>query len=124
MLNLGSTAGFLPGPNMAVYHATKAYVLSLSEAVAEELRGTPVSVTVLCPGATATRFAEGAGMEGIFLFRSLPTADAARVARAGWRAMHRGRRIVVPGPINKVFAFAPRLSPRALTTRVAAMFLK
>lgn len=124
ILNLGSTAGFMPGPNMAVYHATKAYVLSLGEAVAEELRGTPVTVTTLCPGATATNFARDAGMEGITLFTALPPASAARVARAGWRAMHRGRRVKVTGMANWLFSVGPRFVPRAPVARIAAIFLK
>lgn len=124
ILNVGSTAGFMPGPNMAVYHATKAYVLSLGEAVAEELRGTPVTVTTLCPGATRTNFARDAGMEGIRLFTALPPAAAPRVARAGWRAMQRGRRVKVTGLANWLFSVGPRLAPRALVPRIAAIFLK
>lgn len=124
ILNVASTAAFMPGPNMAVYHATKAYVLSLSEAVAEELRGGPVSVTVLCPGATATNFAADAQMEGIALFRSMPPASASRVARAGWKAMKKGRRLRITGLANRFFAFGPRLAPRFLVPRIAALFLK
>ncbi|MCW3782237.1 SDR family NAD(P)-dependent oxidoreductase [Defluviimonas salinarum] len=124
ILNVGSTAGFMPGPNMAVYHATKAYVLSLSEAVAEELRGGNVTVTALCPGATATGFQSVAQMENALLLRVLPVAEAGAVARAGWRAMQRGRRICVTGSFNRFFAAAPRLSPRALTTRIAGLFLR
>lgn len=124
ILNVGSTAGFMPGPNMAVYHATKAYVLSLGEAVAEELRGTPVTLTTLCPGATATNFARDAGMEGITLFTALKPASAACVAHKGWRAMHRGRRVKVTGVVNALFSVAPRFVPRALVPRIAAIFLK
>lgn len=124
ILNVSSTAGFMPGPNMAVYHATKAYVLSLSEAVAEELRGSDVSVTALCPGATATNFQADAKMENVFLVRAMPMPDAASVARAGWKAMKRGRRIRVTGLANKLFAFGPRLVPRALSARMAALFLR
>lgn len=124
ILNVSSTAGFMPGPNMAVYHATKSYVLSLSEAVAEELRGAPVSVTVLCPGATATNFAKDAKMEHIRLLKALPAASAKGVAKAGWKAMKKGKRTRVPGPLNKLIAFAPRFAPRALTTRMAALFMK
>ncbi|MEZ5780034.1 MAG: SDR family oxidoreductase [Paracoccaceae bacterium] len=124
ILNVASTAAFMPGPNMAVYHATKTYVLSLSEAAAEELRGQPVTVTVLCPGATATNFAKDAKMENIALFRSFPVASAARVARKGWKAMKRGRRICVPGLLNKIIALLPRFSPRFLTTNVTARFMK
>ncbi len=124
ILNVASTAAFMPGPNMAVYHATKAYVLSLSEAVADELRGSGVTVTVLCPGATATNFAKDAKMEGIRLFKLMPLPSAQSVAKAGWRAMRRGRRIRVTGVFNLLTTLLPRLSPRALTTRVAALFLK
>ncbi|MCV2871089.1 SDR family oxidoreductase [Defluviimonas sp. WL0050] len=124
ILNVGSAAGFMPGPNMAVYHATKAYVLSLTEAVAEELRGGPVTVTALCPGATATNFAKDAQMEGIALFKALPPASAKRVAKAGWKAMKKGKRIRVTGLQNKFFAFAPRFAPRFLVPRIAALFLK
>lgn len=124
ILNVASTAAFMPGPNMAVYHATKAYVLSLSEAVAEEVRGSQVTVTALCPGATATNFARDAKMEGIRLFKAMPVPSASSVATSGWQAMKRGRRIRVTGLMNMLFAFAPRLSPRLVTTRIAALFLK
>ena len=119
ILNVASTAAFMPGPNMAVYHATKAYVLSLSEAVAKELRTSAVSVTVLCPGATQTAFFDAAGMEGVRLLKLTRPAAAPAVARAGWQAMMRGRRILVPGVMNRLFAFAPRLAPRGLVTRIA-----
>ncbi|MGB3312940.1 MAG: SDR family oxidoreductase [Albidovulum sp.] len=124
ILNVGSTAGFMPGPNMAVYHATKAYVLSLTEAVAEELRDSPVTVTVLCPGATATNFIKDAQMEDIALLKALPVASAKRVAKAGWTAMKKGKRIRVTGLLNKFFAVSPRFAPRALTTRITALFMK
>lgn len=123
ILNVGSTAGFMPGPEMAVYHATKAYLLSLSDAVAEELRGTDVSVTVLCPGATATNFARDAGMEEIPLFTLTRPASARAVAEAGWRAMQRGQRVRVTGLLNRGFALAPRFAPRWLVTRIARIVL-
>jgi len=119
ILNVGSTAGFMPGPNMAVYHATKAYVLSLSEAVAEELRGTNVRLCVLCPGATQTGFFDAADMHGVGLLRLGRPARADAVARAGWQAMMAGRRTRVTGALNKLFAFTPRVTPRSLTTLVA-----
>ncbi|MFB9150665.1 SDR family NAD(P)-dependent oxidoreductase [Roseovarius ramblicola] len=119
ILNVGSTAGFMPGPNMAVYHATKAYVLSLTEAVAEELRGTNVRLCVLCPGATQTGFFDAADMHGIGLLKLGRPARADAVARAGWQAMMQGRRIRVTGAMNRIFAFAPRLAPRALTAFIA-----
>jgi short-subunit dehydrogenase len=124
IMNIASTAAFMPGPNMAVYHATKAYVLSLSEAVAEELRGGKVTVTVHCPGATATNFAKDARMEDIALFKALPLPSAQSVAKSGWRAMKRGKRIRVTGLMNKLFAFGPRFAPRGLVPRIAGLFLK
>ncbi|WP_299282237.1 SDR family oxidoreductase [uncultured Tateyamaria sp.] len=120
VLNVASVAGFTPGPHMAVYHATKAYVLSLSEAVAEELRGTNVTITALCPGATATNFFEEADMSGVRLLKLAKPMKASDVAELGWLEARIGKRIVVPGAMNKVFAFLPRVSPRALTTRFAA----
>ncbi len=124
VLNVASTAAFMPGPNMAVYHATKAYLLSLSEAVAEELRGGTVTITALCPGATRTNFAADAKMEHIRLLSALPVPLAAGVAKAGWAAMKKGQRIRVAGLSNKLFAFSPRLAPRSLVTRIAGLFLK
>lgn len=124
VLNVASTAGFMPGPWMAVYHASKAHLLSLSEAVAQELQGSGVSVTALCPGATRTGFFAAGGMEGGTLIQRLPMPTAAEVAAAGWAAMKRGKRVAVPGVQNKVFAFMPRLAPRALVAWMAGLFLR
>ncbi|WP_299041178.1 SDR family oxidoreductase [uncultured Tateyamaria sp.] len=123
ILNVASVAGFTPGPNMAVYHATKAYVLSLSEAVAEELRGSSVTVTALCPGATATNFFDDADMDGVRLLKVAKPMKAKDVAEDGWLQARIGKRIVVPGAMNKVFAFLPRISPRSMTTRIAAQMM-
>jgi len=119
ILNVASTAAFLPGPNMAVYHATKAYVLSLSEAVGEEMRGTGVTLSALCPGATQTEFFDGADMHGIALLKLAQPMDAAPVAQAGWDGAMKGRRIIVTGLMNKLFAFSPRIAPRRLVTFIA-----
>ncbi len=113
ILNVASTAGMLPGPFMAVYYACKAYVISFSQAIAEELRGSGVTVTCLCPGATATGFAERAGTTDKPLHR-LPVGNAASVARAGYRGMLRGRDMVIPGPSNQLVYLASRVSPRRL----------
>jgi uncharacterized protein len=123
VLNVASTAAFVPGPTAAVYYASKAFVLSFSEAVAYELRGTGVTMTCLCPGPTATSFQERAQAERLLLFR-LPMADAARVAKAGIEGMMRGRSVVVPGLINKLIAFSPRISPRRLLLAVSAKLLQ
>lgn len=118
ILNVASTAGFLPGPNMAVYYAGKAYVISFSEAIADEVRGTGVTVTVLCPGATATGFQARASAKETMLFR-LPLAKASAVAKAGIDGMMRGKTVVVPGITNKLVAIAPKLFPRRLLVRVS-----
>ena len=121
ILNVASTAAFQPGPLMAVYYATKAYVLSFSQALAEELRDTGVTVTALCPGPTQTDFAEAAEMTSSRLFTSFGVADADDVARYGVSAMLRGKRLAIPGIRNKVLAQANRIAPRALSTRLARL---
>ncbi len=119
IINVASTAAFQPGPWMAAYYASKAYVLSLSEALYVECKPDGVTVTCLCPGATATGFAAEADMTGTLLFR-LGTMDAARVARAAHRGFRRGRAIVVPGLRNKLGMQSLRVSPRALVRRLVA----
>ena len=120
VLNVASTAAFQPGPFMAVYYATKAYVLSFSEALAEEARGTGVAVTALAPGPTLTGFQKEADLEDRLLFKLGPMA-AAPVARAGHRAFRRGRVLVIPGLKNRLGAFSTRLAPRWLVRRVVRM---
>jgi hypothetical protein len=117
ILNVASTAAFQPGPLMAAYYASKAYVLHLSEALANELKGTGVSVTALCPGPTRTGFQARAGMESVRMMKG-PVMDAKSVARIGYRGMTRGKRIVIPGFLNKVVAQSYRVSPRWLTASV------
>jgi uncharacterized protein len=111
IMNVASTAAFVPGPTMAVYYASKAFVLSFSEALAEELRDSGISVTALCPGPTRTEFQTRAGVGSSKLFKGA-VMDAPSVAEAGFRAMMRGDRVVVPGPRNKMVPFAARLLPR------------
>ena len=119
ILNLGSTASFQPGPLMAVYYATKAFVLSFSEAVANEVAGTGVTVTALCPGPTRSEFQRRAAIEGARLASGwVRMMDSESVARAGWTAMKRGRRVVVPGLMNKAGVQAVRLSPRRVVAGV------
>ena len=119
ILNLASTAAFQPGPLQAVYYASKAYVLSFSEALAEELRDTGVTVTALCPGPTRTDFASTAGVSNSRLFTLFGVAQADDVAEFGFQAMMAGKRVAIPGFRNKLVAQANRFSPRALTTKVA-----
>ena len=120
ILNVASTAAFLPGPDMAVYYASKAYVLSFTEALSQELRGSGVKVTALCPGPTRTEFHDVAEMSGSRLMGKLWWMSADQVAEVGYRALRAGRPVVVPGFINKAMTFAPRLIPRSLTTRLVA----
>jgi len=119
VLNVASTGAFQPGPLRAVYYATKAYVLSFSEALAEELRNTGVTVTALCPGPTQTDFAEAAQRTNSRLFRTFGAADAADVAKYGFDAMMHGKRLAIPGFTNKVIAQANRFAPRTLTTKIS-----
>jgi len=119
ILNVASTAAFLPGPLMAVYYATKAYVLSYSEALAEEVAGTGVTVTCLCPGPTRTGFQARARMDESRLFRGPTTMSSKAVARAGYEGVMRGERLVIPGAVNKAVVQSLRVAPRRLVTRIA-----
>ena len=121
VLNVASTAAFQPGPGLAVYCATKAYVLSFSEALHAELAGTGVTVTCLCPGATATEFAEVADFNSPGLFRG--AMSAAEVARQGYAATLQGKRLIVTGAENKARAFGVRFAPRGLVLSVARRLL-
>ncbi|HEX8695003.1 MAG TPA: SDR family oxidoreductase [Longimicrobium sp.] len=121
VLNVASTAAFQPGPTMAVYYATKAYLLSFSEALSVELRGTGVTVTALCPGPTLTGFQEVADVGASRLFHTPFVMSAAEVARVGYRAMRRGKPMVVAGPMNKLLAQGTRLVPRTMAARLAKM---
>ncbi len=121
VLNVASTAAFQPGPGMAVYFATKAYVLSLSEAVAEELAGTGVTVTALCPGPTRTNFAAAADARNSHLY-TRTTMSAAAVARLGHQAFRRGRVVAITGLRNRLLAFSVRLAPRSVVRQIARRF--
>jgi short-subunit dehydrogenase len=118
VLNVASTAAFQPGPLMAVYYATKAYVLSFSEAVADELRHTEVKVTALCPGPTQTGFADVANMRQSRLFTMMRPMSSMAVAKEGYRGMKSGRRVVVTGLKNKLLAQSVRVSPRRVVTAI------
>src|SRR5579864_9710 len=118
IMNVASTAGFQPGPLMAVYYATKAYVIMFSEAIANELKGSGVSVTCFCPGATATNFAERANMKESRLFK-LGAMKSKDVAQVGYKGMMAGKGLVIPGVINKTLAMSVRFSPRKLVTAIS-----
>ena len=122
---VASVAGFQPGPHMAAYFASKAYVLSLGEALAYELSGTGVSVTVLCPGATATNFFTTAGNDNSIMARHLrrmmPAED---VARLGYRGLAAGRRVVITGAMNRLVALAGRFMPHRITLPVTDVLMR
>ena len=113
ILNIGSTASFQPGPNSAVYYATKAFVLSLSEAIQAELWGTGVSVTCLCPGPTRTGFGADSEMGDLPIFK-YNSMDVQQVARSGYIGMRKRKRLVVPGVINNLLAFSNRFTARPI----------
>jgi short-subunit dehydrogenase len=118
ILNVASVAGFLPGPGMAVYHATKAYVVSFSEALHQELANDGVRVCALCPGPVETEFFEQAGVPDDY-FPAFLNRSAERVAREGYEGFMGGHRVVVPGKPNRVVTLLPRLLPRGLVLAIA-----
>jgi len=115
ILNVASTAAFQPGPNMNVYYATKAFVYAFSYALADELAGTGIAVTTLCPGLTRTEFQERARLKPV---GGWPAMEARTVAEIGYRGLMRGKRVVIPGLANKVGAFFARRVPQRLTSAV------
>jgi uncharacterized protein len=121
IMNVASVAGFLPGPGMAVYYATKACVLSFTEALAEELSGTNVTVTALCPGPTATNFGNVAGAAKGRMVR-LARMSAEAVALYGHRAFRKKRVVAVPGLQNRLLVFLTRLNPRSVIRKTAGKF--
>jgi short-subunit dehydrogenase len=118
VMNVASTAAFQPGPLASIYYSTKAFVLSFSEAIAEELRNSGVTVTALCPGPTHTNFAERSGTAKSRLFTQSAVATAEEVARYGYAAMMHGQRVTIPGMGNKFLMQLERVSPRRFTTFV------
>jgi uncharacterized protein len=119
IMNVASTAAFQPGPLMAVYYATKAYVLSFSEAIADELRGSGVSVTCFCPGATLTEFQKRAQTENSRLFKQLAPMDAKTVAEDGYRALMTGKTLAISGFKNWLVAESVRFAPRKVVTAIS-----
>jgi short-subunit dehydrogenase len=119
IMNVASTAAFQPGPLMSVYYATKAYVLSFTEAIANELHRTGVTVTCFCPGATHTDFAKRAGIENSRLFKQVGAMSAEKVALDGYRAVMEGRGLAISGIHNWAVAQSTRFAPRKIVTAVS-----
>lgn len=118
ILNVSSTAAFQPGPYMAVYFATKAYIVSFSEAIAEEVRDSGVTVTTLCPGPTETAFTDRAGVGARNLFTKLHVMSAEEVARKGYEGLMNEKRLIVPGEINALGVMGSRYLPRRIIRHI------
>ena len=118
ILNVASTAAFQPGPKMAVYFATKAFVLSLTEALHEELKPHGIRVTCLCPGPTRTEFGDVAGFGGNGMFDRV-AMESPEVVKAGLEGLDRNRAVVVPGLVNKIGAASTRFAPRSVVRKIA-----
>jgi short-subunit dehydrogenase len=118
ILNVASTAGFQPGPLQPVYYASKAFVLSFTEAIANELRGTGVTATALCPGPTPTEFQKRANVGRVRGLRMMMRVNPDVVVRAGYRGMMKGKPVVIPGALNNTHVLLLRLFPRRLVTSV------
>ena len=119
IMNVASTAGFQPGPLMAVYYATKAYVISFTEALANEVRNSGVTVTCFCPGATHTGFAKRAGNDKSRVFKQLGAMNVERVALDGYRAVMEGRTLAISGAHNWLVAQSTRFAPRKMVTAIS-----
>ncbi len=122
ILNTASIAGFMPAPQMAVYHATKAFVLSFTEALAEETKDTGVTVTALCPGATDTDFFKTGNLVDTTAFQKMQVMPPQEVAKGGYEALMSGDRVYVAGGLNKMMVFMRRLMPDALLVKMTAQF--
>ena len=118
ILNVASTAAFQPGPLMAAYYASKSYVLSFSEALAEEVRGTGITVTCLCPGPTTSEFQGRANIGKDILLMKGRMMSAQSVAEIGFRGLMKGKRVVIAGTTNRLLVLGTKLAPRALVTRI------
>jgi hypothetical protein len=119
VLNVASTAAFQAGPLMTIYYATKAYVLAFTEGIAEELRGTGVTATALCPGPVMTGFQERGGLTGAKLLKSPLVMTASAVAEYGYRATISGKVIAIAGLGNRLLAWSNRFAPRAMSRKLA-----
>lgn len=119
IMNVASTAAFQAGPMMSVYYATKGYVLLFSEGISNELRGSGVTVTCFCPGATDTNFQKRANTEDSRLFKQLRPADVKTVAREGYRALMKGRTVAISGLSNWLVAESTRFAPRRVVTAIS-----
>lgn len=124
ILNIASTASFLPGPHMNIYYATKSYVLSFSQALADELRSTGVTVSVVCPGPTWTDFQKESDVGETNLIKYWPAMEALDVARKAYKGLMAGKRVIIPGVQNKLLDIAIRISPRVVVLLISRWSLQ
>lgn len=124
LLNVASVAAFEPGPLMSVYYATKAFVLSFTEALSVELKDTNIIVSALCPGPTKTGFEKKADTEGRGIFKNLKVSTSKYVAEYGYKSLMKGKVIATPGLNNKTLVFSAKISPRSLVRRVSYLIQK
>ena len=124
ILNISSTAAFQPGPMMAVYFATKAFVLHLSEAIGDELKEDHITVTALCPGPTDTHFGEESKMNASQLVKNVKIAGAREVAQLGFNAMMKGKPVAIHGAMNRLVPFFIRFLPRIWVTCLSAKVMR
>jgi short-subunit dehydrogenase len=115
ILNVASTGAYQPGPYIAVYYATKAYVLSFTQALRKELKGSGITVSALCPGSTATEFSQRAGKADI-----RGAISPQKVADCAYKGLYKGKAVIIPGFINKLFIFASKLLPGCLSASIVA----
>jgi uncharacterized protein len=124
ILNVASTAAFQPGPEMAMYYATKAFVLSFSEALSAEVEDKGISITTLCPGPTNTNFQARANMANTQVFRKMAVMDSRTVAALGYQGLMKGKRVIVPGVMNKIGVWSTRFVSHAMLMRVVKFMHK
>jgi len=123
LLNVASLAAFMPGPNMAVYFATKAYLLSFTEALAEEAAGSGLTISAFCPGPVRTSFIDRAGMRRTWMVRLMRPARADKAAWDGWQGFKEGRVIITPGLMTTLTAMLTRMTPRIMNRRITRLLL-
>jgi short-subunit dehydrogenase len=121
ILNVASTAAFQPGPLLAVYYASKSYILLFSEALSDELKNDSITVTVLCPGPTDTEFIPRGHLENSRLFKASNLMDAAEVAKAGYEGLKEGKAVIIPGLKNRARTIGVRIFPRKMVTKISRM---
>lgn len=124
LLNVGSIAGFMPGPLMAVYYATKSYVISFTKAISYENKNKNICISVLCPGATTTNFIKSSNLEDSNLFKKMKTMSAYDVAKIGYKGLLNEKEVIIPGFVNKLAVYSAKLFPSKIVTYFTYQIMK